>query len=67
MGLRKGKVTGRIKQAIGAVTGDERLKRDGRRDERSAAVKEKTDGAIGVVRDKVEVASETLRTGRKGK
>jgi uncharacterized protein YjbJ (UPF0337 family) len=47
-------VKGRIKQAIGALTGDEKLKRQGRRDERAGAAKQKVDGAIDVVRDKLE-------------
>ncbi len=35
------KVKGRLKEAAGAVTGDERLKKEGRADQRSGTFKEK--------------------------
>jgi uncharacterized protein YjbJ (UPF0337 family) len=35
------KAKGRLKEAAGAVTGDERLKEEGRADQRSGTVKEK--------------------------
>ncbi len=52
---------GRVKQTVGALTGNEKLKRDGRGDERAGRAKHKADDAIDVVRDKVEDVATTLR------
>lgn len=60
MGGNTDKVKGRIKQAIGALTGDKNLKRDGRHDERAGGIKQKADDSIDVVRDKLEDVAETL-------
>lgn len=59
MSSTKDKVSGRIKQAVGVLTGDEKLKKAGRRDERAGHIKQKVDEAIDVVRDKVEDTTET--------
>jgi uncharacterized protein YjbJ (UPF0337 family) len=67
MGGNTDKVKGRVKQAIGALTGDEKLKRDGRADERAGGVKQKADEAIDVVRDKLDHVAETLAPGEKEK
>jgi uncharacterized protein YjbJ (UPF0337 family) len=67
MGGNTDKVRGRIKQAIGALTGDEKLKRDGRGDERVGRTKQKADEAIDVVGDKLEDVAETLRPNEKEK
>ena len=53
MGGNTDKVKGRAKQAIGSLTGDKKVKRDGRHDERVGGVKQKADDAIEVVRDKL--------------
>lgn len=60
MSAKTDQVKGRIKQAIGALAGDEKLKRDGRRDERAGRTKQKADEVIDVVRDKIEDVVETL-------
>lgn len=60
MGGNTDKVRGRIKQAIGALTGDEKLKRNGRGDERAGRTKKKADEAIDVVREKLEGVAKTL-------
>ena len=67
MGGTSHKVIGRAKQAVGALTGDEKLRRDGRRDERAGGVKEKADEAIDVVRDKLDEVAETLSSSEKEK
>jgi uncharacterized protein YjbJ (UPF0337 family) len=54
------KAKGRIKQAIGELTGDEKLKRDGRADERTGRTKHAADQAIDVVREKLGDVAETL-------
>ena len=47
------KVKGRTKQAIGSLTGDDKLKRAGRHDERAGQAKQKAAKVIDAVRDKV--------------
>jgi uncharacterized protein YjbJ (UPF0337 family) len=61
------KVTGRIKQAIGALTGNEKLKRHGRADERAGRIKRRSDATIDVVLDKLGDAAETLHASDKEK
>lgn len=61
------KVTGRIKQAFGALSGNDKLKRDGRADERAGRIKQKVDDSIDAVRDKLEDAAETLHPSEKEK
>lgn len=65
MGVRTDEARGKAKQAIGAVTGNEKLQRDGRRDERTGRAKEKVDGAIDNVRDKLEDAADALHPNEK--
>lgn len=65
MGGNTDKVTGRIKQAVGAIAGNKKLQRDGRNEERVGRIKEKADDAIDVVRDKLEETAETLSSGEK--
>lgn len=67
MGGNADKVRGRVKQAIGALTGNKKLSRDGRRDERAGDVKQKAGEAIDVVHDKLEDAAETLSSSKKEK
>lgn len=52
---------GRAKQAIGAVIGDEKLKQDGRVDERTGKIKTKANELIDVARDKVADVVEKVR------
>jgi uncharacterized protein YjbJ (UPF0337 family) len=50
MGERTDKITGKIKQAAGDVTGNDRLKREGKADQAGGKFK----GAVDDVQDKVE-------------
>lgn len=61
------KVTGRIKQAVGALTGNEKLKRQGRANERAGRIKQRSDATIDVVLDKIDDAAETLHPNQKEK
>ena len=67
MGGSTDKVKGRAKQAVGALSGDEKLQRDGRRDERAGGIKQRVDEAIDVVRDKLDEVAETLSSSEKEK
>ena len=52
MGEHKGEdLKGRLKEALGDVTGDEGLKREGKIDQASAATKETIEKAADAVRD----------------
>lgn len=44
---------GRVKEAAGAVTGDDELKNKGKTDQAAASVKEKVEGGIDKVKDKL--------------
>lgn len=44
---------GRAKEATGAMTGDRKLKREGKVDQASASVKEKVSDAVDAVKDAV--------------
>jgi uncharacterized protein YjbJ (UPF0337 family) len=44
---------GRVKEAAGALTGDAKLKREGRRDQAVGKVKQKTEELIDKVKDAV--------------
>lgn len=48
------RVKGRVKQSIGALTGNRDLMREGRRDERAGRVKQQTDDVIDAVRTTLE-------------
>ena len=45
------KAKGRIKEAVGALTGDEKLKREGKRDQVAGKVKDAVDRTVDRVRD----------------
>jgi uncharacterized protein YjbJ (UPF0337 family) len=51
VGQKTDKIIGRAKQALGAVTGNEKMKRDGQRQEDKGKLKGKLDSAIGTTRD----------------
>jgi uncharacterized protein YjbJ (UPF0337 family) len=55
---------GRIKQAAGDLTGDDRLKRDGRADETAGKVKDGLDTAADKLRDAVDSAKDKLQQHR---
>lgn len=46
-------VKGRAKEAAGAVTGDKELKNEGKTDQAAASVKDKVEGAVDKVKDKL--------------
>jgi uncharacterized protein YjbJ (UPF0337 family) len=54
MGETTDKIAGRAKQAGGAVTGDDSLKREGERDERKGEVKEGVNDAVDTAQDKLD-------------
>jgi uncharacterized protein YjbJ (UPF0337 family) len=57
MGEQTDKISGRAKQAVGAVTGDEETKREGERQEDKGKLKGKLDSAV----EKAEHALEDLK------
>jgi uncharacterized protein YjbJ (UPF0337 family) len=57
MGEQTDKISGRAKQAVGAVTGDEETKRKGERQEDKGKLKGKLDSAV----EKAEHALEDLK------
>jgi uncharacterized protein YjbJ (UPF0337 family) len=54
MGEKTDKISGRAKQAAGAVTGDEETKREGERQEDKGKLKGKLDSAVGKAQDALE-------------
>jgi len=54
MGARTDKIIGRSKQALGAVTGNKRLKREGQRQEDKGKLKAQVDSTIGKTQDALE-------------
>ena len=66
MGEKKDKAEGRVKQAAGALTGNEELKKEGRRDEQAGKVKEKADEAVDAVKDKIEDVSKRIHKDGEG-
>ena len=46
-------VKGRAKEAAGAVTDDKELKNEGKTDQAAASVKDKVEGAVDKVKDKL--------------
>ena len=57
MGARTDQATGRAKQAVGAVTGDEETKREGERQEDKGKLKGKVNSTV----DKAQDALENLK------
>ena len=54
MGEKTDKLGGRAKQAVGAVTGDEDLKREGEREEDKGKLKGNLDEAVDKAQDVIE-------------
>jgi uncharacterized protein YjbJ (UPF0337 family) len=54
MGEKTDKISGRAKQALGAVTGDEETKREGEHQEDKGKLKGKVDSAVGKAQDELE-------------
>ena len=51
MGEKTDKTIGRAKQAVGAVTGDEEIEREGERQENKGKLKGKLDSTVDTVQD----------------
>ncbi len=60
MGGNTKKAKGRVKQAVGAITGDKKLQREGKRDERFGSLENKTDDATDAVHDKLDDVIENV-------
>ncbi|HUH08061.1 MAG TPA: CsbD family protein [Egibacteraceae bacterium] len=60
MGGNTKKAKGRVKQAVGAITGDKKLQREGKRDERVGSLENKADDATDAVHDKVDEVIERV-------
>lgn len=54
MGEKTDKISGRAKQAVGAVTGDEEIKGEGERQEDKGKLKGKLDSAVDKAQDMLE-------------
>ena len=59
-GEQTNKIKGRIKEAVGALTDNDNLKRQGQRDQTVGEVKEAAESAAEKVKDKVERAVEKV-------
>ncbi|MCJ7832159.1 MAG: CsbD family protein [Actinobacteria bacterium] len=66
MSANTDKAKGHVEQAIGSLTGDEDLEKEGRIDEHAGKVKDVTDGAIDIVRDKVKKVADRLTERKPG-
>jgi uncharacterized protein YjbJ (UPF0337 family) len=60
MGGNTKKTKGRVKQAVGALTGDKKLQREGKREERVGSLKNKTEDAADALHDKVDEVIEKV-------
>jgi uncharacterized protein YjbJ (UPF0337 family) len=61
MGSKTDKIKGRIKEAVGALTDNDDLKREGQRDQAVGEVKEAAESAVEKVKDKVEQVAEKVK------
>ena len=61
MGSKTDKIKGRIKEAVGALTDNDDLKREGQRDQAVGEVKEAAERAAEQVQDTVEGAAEKVK------
>ena len=61
MGSRTDKLKGRIKEAVGALTDNDHLKRGGQRDQAVGEVKEAAESATKQVKDKVKRAVKKVK------
>jgi uncharacterized protein YjbJ (UPF0337 family) len=56
MGDKADEMKGRAKEALGDLTDDDELRREGKVDKGAARIKDKTDDAVDKVRDKMKDA-----------
>jgi uncharacterized protein YjbJ (UPF0337 family) len=61
MGSKSDKIKGRIKEAAGVLTDDERLKREGQRDQAVGEVKEQVERTAEKVKEQAKRAVETVK------
>ena len=61
MGGKSDKIKGRIKEAVGALTDNDRLKREGQRDQVVGQVKDKVERVAEKVKDKAKRAVEKVK------
>jgi len=50
---RTDEAKGRVKEAAGSLTGDDKLKNEGKADRAASSVKEKAENAVDSVKDKI--------------
>jgi len=60
MGDKSDQVKGRAKEAVGALTDDEDLKREGRQDRLAGEAKEKLEHAKDKIEDAIDVAKDKI-------
>ena len=60
MGAKTDQIFGRAKQALGAITGDKKLKRKGRVQEHKGEIKGKFDSAVDQTQDSLEDLKKTV-------
>ena len=61
MGSKTDKITGRLKEAVGVLTENDHLKREGQRDQVVGEVKEAAESAAEKVQDTVERAADNVK------
>jgi uncharacterized protein YjbJ (UPF0337 family) len=61
MGSKTDKIKGRIKEAMGALTDNDNLKREGQRDQAVGEVKEAAESAAEKVQDEVERVAQKVK------
>lgn len=61
MGSKTDKIKGRIKEAVGALTDNDDLKREGQRDQAVGEVKEAAESAAEKVQDEVERVAQKMK------
>ena len=61
MGSKSDKIKGRLKEAVGALTDNDRLKSEGQRDQMVGKVKEAAESVAEKMKDKVERVAEKVK------
>jgi uncharacterized protein YjbJ (UPF0337 family) len=63
MGAKTDKIFGRAKQAVGAITGNKKMKREGQRQEDTGKLKGKFDSTVDKTQDALEDLKNTVDRG----
>jgi uncharacterized protein YjbJ (UPF0337 family) len=58
MGAKTDEIIGRVKQALGAITGNKKTKREGQRQEDEGKLKGKVDSTVSTVQDGLDDAKD---------